>query len=201
MKHRPTTGALLLILAVSVMAVAGCGNGNRKASEGQEDEHHTQQQIEDNYAKDQPVPALTNSQVRQNLIEIEEAVAEGVQTTSFEFNLGVIDPVKSCPSIGIPIPASAQVTNPEQVIDSGDHNRTAIPQMDPTGIYVNETSGTYVLCVDAEGKPYVSYWEGYVLSEFAPAKWNYDEHRVELIGSSSWEFSKSTPPSGTEQGN
>jgi hypothetical protein len=182
-------------LAFIALLAAGCGSHG--ASQGLKDEHATQQTIEDNYAKDQPVPALTNSQVRQNLIEIEEAIAEGVATNSFFFNLGVTDPVKSCPSIGVPIPASAQLTNPDQIIQNGEHgagNQT-IPQMDPAGIYTGDTSGTYVLCIEAKGKPYVSYFEGYVLSEFAPAKWNYDEHRVELLGSSTWEFSKHTATS------
>lgn len=188
---------LIAFAGLTLLALLAAGCGSHGASEGLKDEHHIQQTIEDNYAKDQPVPALTNSQVRQNLIEIKEAIAEGVETTSFFFNLGGADPVKSCPSIGVPIPASAQLTNPEQIIQNGEHGagNETIPQMDPDGIYQGDTSGTYVLCIEAKGKPYVSYWEGYVLSEFAPAKWNYDEHRVELLGSSSWEFSKHTATS------
>lgn len=198
-------GALLLLLAIAAIAVAGCGGSNEGESEGLKDEHDVQSRIEDNYAKAQPVPALTNSQVRQNLIEIQEAIAEGVETTSFFFNLGDQDPVKTCPSVGVPIPASAQLTNPEQAITQATLNHSSggnvtLPQMDPDGIYTGETSGTYVLCIEAEGKPYVSYWEGYVLSGFAPAKWNYQEHHVELLGGSTWEFSKSTAPSGTKAG-
>lgn len=188
--------AVLVLLSFAAFII-GCGGSNE--SEGQSVEHSTQQQIENNYAKGQPVPALTNSQVRQNLIEIEEAIAEGVSTTSFFFNMGIQDPVKSCPSIGVPIPASSQLTNPEQIIQNGEHgagNQT-IPQMDPTGIYTGETTGTYVLCIEAKGNPYVSYWEGFVMSEFAPAKWNEAKHEVELLGSSSWEFSKHTAFSGT----
>jgi hypothetical protein len=207
MKVRKIRKILPIAIAALLAAVAfaGCfgsnesNNGEGHASEGLRHEDEAQKSIENEYAKAQPIPVLTNSQVRQNLIEIQEAIAEGVETTSFFFNLGQPDPVKSCPSIGVPIPASAQLTNPEQVIKEGEHNdgSLSIPQMDPDGIYVGETTGTFVLCIESKGKPYVSYWEGYVLSEFAPAKWNYDEHHVELIGSSSWEFSKHTPPSGT----
>lgn len=206
MKHRFIARLVLLLLVViAAVAVAGCGNHGEGESEGLKGEHEVQSEIEDNYAKAQPVPALTNSQVRQNLIEIKEAIAEGVETTSFFFNLGQSDPIKSCPSIGVPIPASAQLTNPEQPITQSSLHHSSggnltLPQMDPDGIYTGETSGTYVLCIEARGNPYVSYWEGYVLSEFAPAKWNYEEHRVELTGSANWEFSKTTPPSGTDQG-
>jgi hypothetical protein len=188
--------AIAIALAVAA-GMSACGGSS--ASEGQKAEHSIQSQIEDNYAKGQPVPALTNSQVRQNLIEIEEAIAEGVQTTSFFFNMGVTDPIKSCTSIGVPIAATAQLTNPDQIIKEGEHgagNQT-IPQMDPTGIYTGETAGTYVLCISPSGEPYVSYWEGFVMSEFAGAKWNYTQHRIEIVGPASWEFSKHTAFSGT----
>jgi hypothetical protein len=200
MKKFIVTGVLLALFA---LPFAGCdtgGSGGDHASEGLKDEHNIQETIENNYAKDQPVPVLTNSQVRENLIEIKEAIAEGVETTSFFFNFGMEDPIKSCPSIGSPIPASAQLTNPEQVIEKGEHDNgsVVVPQMDPDGIYQGNTEGTYVLCIEAKGKPYVSYWEGSVMTEFAPATWDYDNHRVELLGSSSWEFSKHTPTSVTK---
>jgi len=186
----------LVIPALCLLAVALAGCTGNRESDGQKAEHKVQQQIEDNYAQAQPVPALTNSQVRQNLIEIKEAIAEGVETTSFFFNLGSQDPVKTCPSIGAPIPSAAQLTNPEQIVNPpGDISAMQLPQMDPDGIYTGDSSGTYVLCIEAKGAPYVSYWEGSVLSEFAPAKWNYDQHTVELLGSSSWDFSKHTPTS------
>lgn len=192
--------AAVPIALIAVAAFAGCSTGsNPSGSDGLDSERKVQANIENEYSKAQPVPALTNSQVRQNLIEIQEAVAEGVDTTSFFFNLGAVDPVKTCPSIGVPIPSTAQLTNPEQVIEKGQHDdgSVTIPQMDPTGIYSGDSEGTYVLCIDARGNPYVSYFEGFVMTEFAPAKWNRETHETELLGSSSWEFSKSTPPSGT----
>ena len=186
---------LILALAAHTFMVGCNGQG---ASEGQKAENKTQREIENNYAKGQPIPALTNSQTRENLIEIQEAIAEGVSTTSFFFNLGDQDPIDSCPSIGVPIPASTQLTNPEQIINPpGDASAANLPQMDPTGVYTGETTATYVLCVDAKAGPYVSYWEGFVKTEFAPATWNESKHQVELLGPSSWEFSEHTPPSGT----
>lgn len=191
-----------LIAAASTFVVAGCGHGHSGESSGQKAEHSTQQEIEDNYAKDEPVPALKNSQVRQNLIEIEEAVAEGVQTTSFFFNLGVEDPIKSCPSIGVPIPATAELTNPEQVISQSSINSSGgnvtIPQMDPDGVYKGDTEGTFVLCINAKGEAYVDYWEGFVDAEFAPASWNRTNHEIEDTGSATWDFSEKTAPSGTD---
>lgn len=189
---------VLVLLTLLAILVAGCGSNN-SGSDGLKAERKIQADIETNYSRAQPVPGLTNSQVRENLIEIQEAVAEGVETTSFFFNLGMTDPIKTCPSIGVPIPSTAQLTNPEQVIEKGEHDSgsVTIPQMDPTGIYSGDSEGTYVLCIDATSKGYVSYWEGSVLTEFAPATWDYDKHQVKLLGSSSWDFSESTPSSGT----
>ena len=189
---------VLAILVIAALAFAGCSKN--QASDGQKQEHETQQQIEDNYAKAQPVPALTNSQVRENLIEIEEAVAEGVSTTSFFYELGIPKPLHECPSIGVPIPITAQLTNPEQIINPpGDASAANLPQMDPTGIYTGDGEGTYVLCIDATGEAYVFYWEGHVGTVFAPAK--YENGKIELLGKATWDFSEHTAPSGTDPTN
>jgi len=60
----------------------------------------------------QPVPQFDWSQIRQTLIDAQTAQAEATQTTSFFFNLGVVDPVFSCPSIGFPVAGTSQLTNP-----------------------------------------------------------------------------------------
>lgn len=194
--------AVFVLALVAGIVIAACGGKEEDTiSSGGKLEHNTQQQIENNYGQSQPVPILTNSQVRENLIEIEEAIAEGVQTTSFFFNLGVATPIKSCPSIGVPIPATAELTNPEQIIkdntglNNGGGNVT-LPQMDPDGIYKGSTEGTFVLCINAKGEAYVDYWEGNVDAEFAPAVWNKEKGEIEDTGAATWNFSAETASSG-----
>lgn len=136
----------------------------------------------------QPVPSFSWSQIRQNLIEITEAQAETTQTTSFFFHMGVAAPVASCPSIGFPIPSTAQLTNPSQVIRAPGDGSAVISQVEQTGIYTGDSSGTYVMCVDAQGEAYAFYWEGYVAAISGPAEWSSDSNRVELIGDSSFDF-------------
>lgn len=140
----------------------------------------------------QPVPEFSYSQIRQNLIEITTAQAETTQTTSFFFNLGVDGPVMSCPSIGFPIPTTAQLTNPDQAIGDIGHNGSGavIPQAEQTGIYTGDSTGTYVVCVDAQGRAYAHYWEGFVSTVAGPAEWNDEAQQIDLVGPPSFDFSE-----------
>ncbi len=135
----------------------------------------------------QPVPEFRWSQIRQNLIEITRAQAETTQTTSFFFNMGVVDPITVCPSIGFPIPTTAQLTNPLQRVRSG--NGAVIAQVEQTGIYTGDSTGTYVICIDATGAAYAQYWEGFVSTVAGPAEWDQTKGQVQLIGPPSFDFS------------
>ena len=148
----------VLFVTVSVAACGGGNNANRLESKIQNQDSTALERV-------QPIPHYNYSQIRQNLIELETAQANGVQTTSFFFNQGVAAPVQSCPSIGAPIPTTDQLSNPDQVIkdntglNNGGGNVT-IGQMDPNGVYSGQSSGTYVMCVAPVGKAYADYWEG-----------------------------------------
>lgn len=136
----------------------------------------------------QPVPEFNFSQLRQNLIEINTAQADTTQTTSFFFNLGTVDPVASCPSIGFPIPSTMQLTNPWQTSwrDSGG---AVVAQAEQTGVYTGDSSGTYVICIDATGDAYAFYWEGHVAAVTGPAEWDIAAKQIDLIGPPSFDFS------------
>lgn len=45
---------------------------------------------------------------------------------------------------------------------------------------------TYVICVNASGKPYLQYWEGFVQSVTAPATWDYGTHTLKVTGAPSY---------------
>ena len=179
------------VMLVATLATA-CNEGV-KVPTGQAQEDKQQRQSTESLVNNQPLPHFNYSQARQNFIELETAMATGVQSTSFFFNQGAVDPIDTCPSIGVPIPNTASLSNPQQVVT--DHNQygggnVAIGQMDPIGIYVPSSStGTFVVCVDAQGKAYANYWEGFVKTVFAPAKWNEQTHKVELVGPPSFAFS------------
>lgn len=144
--------------------------------------------------KTQPLPRFNYSQLRQNLIEIQTAQAQTTQTTSFFFNLGVQNPTQVCPSIGFPIASTTQLSNPEQKItDVGRSNgsgNVVLPQIDPNGVYSGQSTGTYVMCLNAEGKAYAAYDEGTVKTVTGPATWNEATHQIELTGPPSFNFSE-----------
>lgn len=144
--------------------------------------------------KTQPLPRFNYSQLRQNLIELETAQADTTQTTSFFFNLGVQNPTQICPSIGFPIASTTQLSNPEQKITdvgrSGGNGNVVLPQIDPNGIYSGQSTGTYVMCLDAQGRAYAAYDEGTVKTVTGPATWNETTHRIELTGPPSFNFSE-----------
>lgn len=167
-----------------VFSVAACSSGAE--SEGTKKDEETSAQALADLQKAHPTPLFERSQLRQNLIDIVTAQAEATQTTSFFFLEGV-GVVGQCPSIGFPIATTAQLTNPDQKAGSRDGGYFALPQVEPTGIYTGDSSGTYVICVDGRGGAYARYWEGYVQTVSGPAEVNEQGH-VELIGPSSFEF-------------
>lgn len=190
------TKRIIAATALTVGILASCTAcwGDTSTSSGQDKENKQQSQATQSLVTDQPLPHFNYSQLRQNLKEIETAQANGVETTTFFFNQGVQDPISQCPSIGAPIPTTDQLSNPEQVITGGSSNGYGMvtqSQMDPTGVYTGSSSGTYVMCVGADGKAYADYWEGYVQTVFGAAKWDKATHTVQMIGAPSFNFSKS----------
>ena len=96
--------------------------------------------------------------------------------------MGNQDPVFSCPSLGMPVANTAQLSNPQQVV-GGSGGNTTIGQMDPYGVYTPSAStGTYVICVNGSGAKYLMYWEGDVMTVASGATWNYAKHSANVTG-------------------
>lgn len=115
-------------------------------------------------SKSQQIPSFDYSQIRQTLIDVETVQATGAVTTSAGYLEG-IGLVWWCPSIGLPVPSTDQLSASGSYVDlPGDGTRTPalVDQGEPTGLYVGQSSGTYTLCLDDNGKKFVKYWEGYV---------------------------------------
>jgi hypothetical protein len=124
------------------------------------------------YQDAQPAPRFDYSQIRETMIAVQTAQANGTQTTSFWFARGLAgqaSPIGSCPSLGFPLPASTQLTDPKLI--------------EQTGVYPGTTDGTYVVCVGLEGKPFISYVEADVVTVSGPAE--FKDGRIQQTGSSS----------------
>lgn len=181
------------LVVVFLLIVGACQSSSRQAqNKANNAERNVSAKILNNFEQNQPPPVRPWSQLRQNLIELETAQADTTQTTTFFFNLGIREPVQSCPSIGFPIASTSQITNPSQIVGSGGSN--SIPQIDPNGIYSGNSTGTYVICVDAKGRAYADYWEGFVQTVTGPAVWNAKTGSVDLVGPPSFKFSTEKKP-------
>lgn len=178
---------LIALSTALALTGAACTSGNAKPSSVSQDKAAANANL-DRLNDAQPVPSFSWSQLRQNLIEINRAQAETTQTTTFFFNMGVASPVMSCPSIGYPIPTTMQLTNPLQEISHGSYGQSVVGQAEQTGVYTGDSTGTYVICVNAQGQAYGTYWEGFVYAITGPAEWDATAGQVKLVGPPSFEF-------------
>jgi hypothetical protein len=158
-------------VGITAVAIAGCS----RQQQANNAEQNAQNTIQSTLDRNQPIPLPQWSDKRQVLIDVQNAQIKGITTTSFFFNQGVKDPIFSCASIGFPLPSTAQLTNPKQVIYTdhprGGNDANVVDQMDPDGVYSGDSTGTYVECIDPKGIKYIKYWEGYVDTLGAPAHW------------------------------
>jgi hypothetical protein len=178
-----------IILAIAgavvlALGLAACSHASNPS--GQQQENQQQQSDTNTYETNQPIPHFQYSDYRQTAISVEAIQALGEQTTSFFFNLGVRNPIFSCPSLGSPFPNTAELSNPDQVENDGYPQGGAavtIGQMDPNGVYSpSSSSGTYVICVNARGQQYAQYWEGDVDSVSGPATWDDATGQIVVTG-------------------
>lgn len=182
-----------VVVGVMAFSLTGCfGDDTGTKASAQKNEQQQASSAADALIRNQPVHSYQTSQLRQNLQEIEDAQANGTVTTTFFMQMGRPDPLFSCPSVGAPIASSSQLTNPEQTVSGSNTNGyslTTIQQMDPTGQYTGSSTGTYVMCVGADGSVTATYWEGEVFTVFATAHWDQANHKVEMDGPPSFKFS------------
>lgn len=177
------------VTGLMVVGLTAC-SGDSSKTKAQNTEQQQASNGLNSLLRDQPVHSYQYSQVRQNLQELEDAQANGTVTTSFFMHMGLADPVFSCPSIGAPIASTTELTNPQQIVNgNSDHGTATINQADPTGVYTGQSTGTYILCVGANGAVNPVYWEGNVMTAFGPAVWNKTTHMMEITGPSGSKFS------------
>jgi hypothetical protein len=184
MNRKLAIAASALVLAAPLGACTSHKNG--AASNARKQEATQQAQDTLTLIQAQPVPHFDWSQIRQTLIDIEGAQAHAIQTTSFFFQQGMNHPYLVCNSIGFPVPASDELTNPQQIVTQGSlrsgGGNVTIDQQDPTGIYTADTAGTFVLCVNRNGQAEAQYAEPFVHTVAGPAAWNTATQMIEFTG-------------------
>lgn len=205
-KGRRKWFALLPLLAIGlVLGLTACGatSGQAPPPSGNQAESSEQTQDTNNILNNQPLPNIKWSQWRQDLIGVEEAESNDVATTSFVMSYANQNPIFSCPSIGFPIPVTASLSNPQQAQwnsggSNGNYGVAGVPvgQMDPNGVYMPPSgAGTWVVCTDGSGAPYITYAEDNVDAVGGPAVWNDSSHSYSLVGAPT--AGVQTAPAGT----
>lgn len=165
--------AAALIAAAALVVTAACTSTN---GAGDVQEHQQQQNDTTQMELILPLPHFTYSAMRYEMI-VEEAIqAFGISSTTFFFNQGTREPISSCASVGLPIPADSSLSNPWQPQNAtdgnGNYNTVAVGQMDPNGLYMGPTSATYILCKTTTGGTYMAHAEEFVHAVTAQAYWD-----------------------------
>jgi hypothetical protein len=162
---------LALTLALSASACSGSGSSNGNSI------INAQQGVQDTqYAFVQPLPYFPFSRIRQNLTEVEAINALGIASTTFMFIPGVPNPVLICPSVGVPVPVTDNLSNPwVPVWSNGGTNGNAgvaVGQEEPMGVFTGDSTGTDSLCINGTGGQYEGYNEAYDVSVTTSAYWD-----------------------------
>ena len=169
-------GAAVLTLTLTASSCDSSTSSNGNAiTDGQQANQDTQ------YAYVQPLPYFPFSQIRQTLIEAEAINALGIASTTFDFVQGIDHPVLVCPSIGVPVPATDELSNPVVPVWNGSSGTNNVSysdagvgegQQEPDGVFPGDTTGTDGLCVNDSGGQYLNYDEAEDISVTAPAYWD-----------------------------
>ncbi len=187
-------GALLAVAIV--LSSCGASNAPSNATQHNQQVEASQEQI---YNTNQPIPVFPVSQLRQTLIDIETAQAEGAPSTTFMmpdmWSKGVV-PWYSCPSVGFPVASTDELSNPQQIVTNNSSQSASIatlPQIDPNGIYSGNSTGTYTICLNTAGQTYGAYWEGYTLTLTGNAAWDPTTGSVTDVTNPTGTFNTLTP--------
>ena len=132
-----TARVAALMLVAFMTQAGGCEDTDSKQSQAQE---NMLAQADNAIG----MPAITNFQERRELKQILELRDQAIPTITYLFDMnGHLH--KFCDSVGYPIPASTQYTNPSR--EAGGNS--ILPQADPNGLFSGSSSeATYAMCLN-----------------------------------------------------
>lgn len=137
-------------------------------------EHEAVDEQQSLYVRNQPIPRFPWSLERHLLIQLYQTRNQAVTTYSYVINQYTGRISWSCQSLGFPIPATTQLTNPQRVASQN----AVIPQPEPNGVFAPpDTNGTWVMCAGEGGSLEPAYIEEHVLTFTRPM----EEHDGRLV--------------------
>jgi len=149
----------IVLFVIVALLLAGCGDYSSSTSQ----EANTVESQDLIYLRGQPIPIYDYSPERDIFIQLYNFRMKNVPTwTVICSNLG--NCIDYCPSLGYPLPADVQLTNPLKSEDAWSHGGSWSPvvveQREPNGLFSSKnTAGTWVMCVYEEGRVEPVYTE------------------------------------------
>lgn len=139
----------VVVLIVFALLIAGCTDSATYA------ERTTVNQQQDIYLRNQPIPSFDWSLERDEAIQLYQIRNEARNTYTVITAQGTGTVLFMCPSIGYPLPADVQLTNPQQY-----YSGTTVSQAEPNGLFSSlNTDATWVMCVNEDGEVTPIYTE------------------------------------------
>lgn len=167
-------------IAAYTLILVGCiqQDGCHESDSKENNDVERQQTV---YVKTQPVPFFDWSLERHLMVELYKARNQAIHTYSYSISQMTGQIIAYCPSLGFPIPATTQLTNPNKWVAQG----ITLPQAEPNGLYSPPmTHATWVMCLSPDGKVEPAYWETDVLTFTRPME-EVNGKLVPGVGSSS----------------
>jgi hypothetical protein len=100
------------------------------------------------------MPAIKNfreKRILKDILELRDQ--DGIVTYTYVFSEMTGKFVWFCDSLGYPIPAATQFTNPQKWVSHHQHGAIGLPQADPNGLFSPASAeGSWVMCNDVASK-------------------------------------------------
>lgn len=158
------TIVMLCVVAVLTVFASACDD----TSNANERERATVNRQQETFLRSQPTPVFEWSLERSLMIQFYNARNARTLTYSYVVHPHTGALLMSCESMGFPLPATVQLTNPQTVVDTA-RGVTSIAQAEPNGLYApSSTTGTWVMCIAPNGGIEPRYVENEVITTVRP---------------------------------
>lgn len=139
------------LVLLAMLAAGGEGSCDDNSSDSKQSA--AQEQILQEGTAQTGMPAIVNFRERKllkSIIEMRDQASLTTYTYTYAENTG--KRVWLCQSIGYPLPAATQYTNPAKRSGSSQGYVVVLPQADPNGLFSPASAeGTWVMCKDPSG--------------------------------------------------
>lgn len=123
---------------------------------------------QETFLRSQPTPVFEWSLERSLMIQLYNARNARTLTYSYVIHPHTGQLIMSCESMGFPIPATVQLTNPQTIVEN-TRGTTTIAQAEPNGLYAPpSTNATWVMCIAPNGGVEPRYVENDVIATVRP---------------------------------